>query len=271
MKRKPSAVERSPDSAPMTQQRRSQIVDLAHQQGSVRVAEMAERFGVSEVTIRNDLDQLEREGRITRDRGGALPTGITRSVHSLPDLEHRSTLNPDAKRRIAAAAARRVQAGQSLILDAGTTTVEMIRHLASIPNLTIVTNALNIALSATVRTDARVLMLGGAVGRDSGSTLGGAAIDMLSTLVVDHLFLGAQAVDLEHGLTDTNIEIAQVKRCMIQRARRITLLMDSSKWQTSGFIKVAPLTAVHTLITDSDLSQEALQALQNLNIEVEMA
>jgi DeoR family transcriptional regulator of aga operon len=253
----------------MTLQRRSQIVELAHERGSVRVTELATRFGVSEVTVRSDLDHLEREGRIVRDRGGALPTGHTRSVSTLPGMEQRSRLSVDAKRRIATAAANRVKKGEAILLDAGTTVVEMVRHLTGTNGLTIVTNALNVAHAAAAATDARVIMLGGAVGRDSGSTLGPMAEDMMRHLVIDQLFLGAQAADLEHGLTDTNIEIAQIKRSMIQCSRRVTLLMDSSKWDAAGFIRVAPLTAVHTIITDQGLPEQARTAIENLGIEIE--
>lgn len=253
----------------MTQQRRSQIVDLVHERGSMRVTEMAVLFGVSEVTIRNDLDQLEQEGRLLRDRGGALPTGKTRAVSTLPGMDHRAGLNIEAKRRIAIAAATKVKEGDTLLLDAGTTVVEMVRHLSSIKGLTIVTNALNVALQATIATDAKVIMIGGVVGRDSGSTLGGMAEDMLGHLIIDHLFLGVQAIDLEHGLTDTNIEIAQCKRAMMQSARRTTLLMDSSKWDSSGFIRISPLTAVHHIITDSSLPAETRQAIEGLGITVE--
>lgn len=256
------------DLAPMTAQRRGQIVELVHERGSMRVVDLAARFGVSEVTIRSDLDQLEGEGRLMRDRGGALPSGQTRTVTTLPGMELRAGLNVDSKRRIAAAAASRVASGSSLLLDAGTTVVEMVRHLSRVNGLTIVTNALNVALAATASTDARVMMLGGVVGGDSGSTLGSMAEGMLKDLLVDQLFLGAQAADLENGLTDTNVEIAQIKRAMMKSARRVTLLMDSSKWETSGFIRVAPMTSVQTVITDEGLATEARQALENLGIEV---
>jgi len=258
------------EGTPMTQQRRTQIVTLTHERGSVRVSDMAAKFGVSEVTIRSDLDQLEREGRLVRDRGGALPAGHARAVTSLPGMDHRSALNTEAKRRIATAAARWVKPGESILLDAGTTVVEMVRHLSNTAGLTIVTNALNVALAAAVSTQARVLMLGGTVGRDSGSTLGPMAEEMLGHLVVDQLFLGAQALDLDHGLTDTNIEIAKIKSTMIKHSRRVTLLVDSSKWDTSGFIRIAPLTAVHAVIADTGLPAEARQALENLGIEVEL-
>ncbi|RBP39171.1 DeoR family transcriptional regulator [Roseimicrobium gellanilyticum] len=264
---KPSAS--AGDATPMTLQRRSQIVDLANERGSVRVVELAGRFRVSEVTIRTDLDHLEREGRIVRDRGGALPAAHTRSVSTLPGMEQRSRLSVDAKRRIATAAAHRVKPGEAILLDAGTTVVEMVRHLTGTNGLTIVTNALNVAHTAAAATDARVIMLGGTVGRDSGSTLGPMAEDMMRHLVIDQLFLGAQAADLEHGLTDTNIEIAQIKRAMIQCSRRVTLLMDSSKWDAAGFIRVAPLTTVHTIITDQGLPEQARTAIENLGIEIE--
>jgi len=258
------------DASLMTSQRRGQIIAQVREQGSVRVTDLAKRFGVSEVTIRTDLDHLEREGKLVRDRGGALPVVMTRTVTSLPGLDHRMNLHVEAKRRIAAAAAKRVHAGQSLIMDAGTTVIEMIPHLATIEGLTIITNALNVALAATAHTSANVILLGGVVGRDSGSTLGSRTEEMLKELLVDHLFLGAQAMDLQHGLTDTNMEIAQIKRAMIRSARRTTLLSDSQKWATSGLVRVAPLTAAQALITDHGLPGPARQELESLGLEVEV-
>lgn len=254
----------------MTAQRRGQITALVRDEGSVRVTDLAQRFGVSEVTIRTDLDHLEREGKLVRDRGGALPVVMTRTVTSLPGLDHRMNLHIEVKRRIAAAAARRVQAGQSLILDAGTTAIEMIPHLAMLEGLTIVTNALNVALAATAHTAANVILLGGSVGRDSGSTLGSRTEEMLKELLVDHLFLGVQAMDLVHGVTDTNLDIAQIKRAMIRSARRVTLLGDSSKWSTSGMVRVAPLTAAQVLITDHGLPTTARREIESLGLEVEV-
>lgn len=255
----------------MTTQRRGQITALVREEGSVRVTDLAQRFGVSEVTIRTDLDHLEREGKLVRDRGGALPVVMTRTVTSLPDLDQRMSLHMEMKRRIAAAAARKVHAGQSLILDAGTTAIEMIPHLAALEGLTIVTNALNVALAATAHTSATVILLGGVVGRDSGSTLGSRTEEMLKELLVDHLFLGVQAMDLKHGITDTNLDIAQIKKAMIRSARHVTLLADASKWSTSGMVRVAPLTVAQRLITDHGLPGAARRDLESLGLEVEVA
>ena len=254
----------------MTTQRRGQITALVREQGSVRVTDLARRFDVSEVTIRTDLDHLEREGKLVRDRGGALPVVMTRTVTSLPGLDHRMSLHIEVKRRIAAAAAKRVHAGQSLILDAGTTVIEMIPHLAPLDGLTIITNALNVALAATAHTSATVILLGGVVGRDSGSTLGSRTEEMLKELLVDHLFLGVQAMDLKHGITDTNMDIAQIKRAMIRSARKVTLLADSSKWSTSGLVRVTPLATAQILISDHGLPSTARQEIESLGLEVEL-
>jgi len=262
-------VKKSPEPrAPMVQQRRSQIVELVRDAGSARVDELAVRFQVSEVTIRNDLVQLEKQGLLVRDRGGALPAGQPRELTSLLAVEQRAHLQTAEKQRIARAAAQMVSAGDTILLDAGTTVVEMAPHLAGITPLTVVTNALNVALEVSARTSAHVILLGGNLGRESSSTLGSIAENTLNELRVQKAFLGTQAFDLEHGLTDTTLEIAQVKRAMMRAALRVILLTDSSKLGRSGFIKVAPLTAVQTIITDAGLADGVKVELERLGIEV---
>lgn len=255
----------------MVLQRRAQIVDLTKKQGAVRVADLAELFQVSEVTIRNDLVQLEKEGVLTRDRGGAVNVGSTRDVRSLLAVEQRAHIQTDEKQRIAKAAAQLVEPGDTIVMDAGTTVVEMAPYLANVGSLTVVTNALNVALEMAAQTTARIILLGGTFSRESTSTLGSLAEQTLGELLVQKAFLGTQAFDLDHGFTDTTLEIAQVKRAMIRSARRVVLLTDSSKLGRSGFIKVAPLSAVQTLITDNALPTEAKHAIERMGVEVVMA
>lgn len=254
--------------APMILQRRAQIADLVRQSGAVRVADLAERFQVSEVTIRADLVHLEKQGQLVRDRGGALPLDHAREITSLLAVEQRAHLQIAEKQRIARAAAQLVSPGDTIIMDAGTTVVEMAPHLAGITPLTVVTNALNVALEVAAKTDARIILLGGNFSRESSSTLGSFGEQTLDELRVQKAFLGTQAFDLEHGLTDTTLEIAQIKRAMIKAARRVILLTDSSKLGHSGFIKVAPLTAMQTIITDDALKPETRSALEALGLEV---
>ncbi|MHA3775455.1 DeoR/GlpR family DNA-binding transcription regulator [Verrucomicrobiota bacterium sgz303538] len=255
----------------MTQHRRSKIAEIVHRQGAVRVNELAEILQVSEVTIRSDLVRLEKEGHLIRDRGGAIAKPAPKLVTSLLRVEQRAALNLEAKQRIASAAARMVSPGDTIILDAGTTVVEMTKLISGVTPLTVVTNALNAALELSASSEARIILLGGTFNRDSSSTLGPLTEHNLNELVVQKLFLGTQAMDLDHGLTDSTPEIAQVKRAMIRAARQVILLTDSSKWGKAGFIKVAPLRSVHTLITDNDLSEEARSAVERAGVELVVA
>lgn len=252
----------------MTQQRRMKITELVREQGVVRVGELAAQFGVSEVTIRNDLARLESDGRLTRDHGGAISKAESTRVTSLLRVDERAAQHIDSKRRIASAAAKFVAPGDTIILDAGTTVVELARLLASVTPLTVVTNALNVALEIGTTSEARLIVLGGNFHRESSSTVGPLAEHNLAELVVQKLFLGTQAFDLDHGLTDSTSEIAQAKRAMIRAARQVILLTDSSKWSHAGFIKVTPLTEIDTIITDTGLPAEARAAIERLGIEL---
>lgn len=242
-----------PTRALMTNERRAAILDAVRRGGAVRVADLVRLFDVSAVTIRNDLAELEKENLLVRDHGGATPVGSGRTVTSLLAVEERAGLQMDQKQKIARAAATLVQPGETLLIDAGTTAVEILHFLGSVPSLTVVTNAVNVALAAANLTSADVIFLGGAFNRESSSNLGPMAERALGEFLVDRLFLGTQAADLEHGLTDTTLEIAQIKRAMIHSAREVVLLADSSKWNTTGSIKVAPLTDAHLVITDSGM------------------
>ncbi len=254
--------------APMTQHRRNQILTLVKNEGAAHVTELARKFGVSTVTIRNDLSTLEKTGALLRDRGGAIASPASRQINSLPGLNERAKLSREAKQRIGKAAAQLVQPGDTIILDAGTTVVEMAPHLAGISPLTVVTNALNVALTIASETEAQLIFLGGTLSREAASTVGPLAEQTLANLAVQKVFLGTQALDLASGLTDTTLEIAQVKRAMIQSAKQVYLLADASKWDQTGFIKVASLEGIDTLITDKQLPAKARTAIERLGVRV---
>lgn len=255
----------------MTQHRRRQILDLVKSDGSAHVTTLARTFGVSTVTIRNDLAKLEKAGELLRDRGGAITAPAPRQVKHLLGLNERATLNLEAKQRIGKAAAQLVQPGDTIIMDAGTTVVEMAPHLAAIRPLTVVTNALNVALTVGTATDAQVILLGGMLSREASSSVGPLAEQTLADLTVQKVFLGTQALDLEDGLTDTTLEIAQVKRAMIKAAKQVILLADSSKWNHTGFIKVAQLAEVDVLISDQKLPETARTAIERFGIQLILA
>lgn len=255
------------DKTLMTRHRRARIVDEVQRAGSVRVSELAARFAVSEVTIRSDLVILEREGRLLRDRGGAIAKGNHHFVTSLLGVDQRASIHLDQKRRIGEAAAQRVSPGDAILIDAGTTAVEIARRLVHVSPLTIVTNALNVALELGGAVGQRLILLGGSFNRESASTVGALTEQGLAELSVQKLFLGTQAMDAS-GLTDSTMEIAQAKRAMIRCARQVILVTDSSKWGTSSLTRVAPLSDIDTIITDTDLPAEAREQIEALGIEL---
>lgn len=262
----------TPSTAPDTRQRRTQIVELVQREGHQRVTDLAARFAVSAVTIRSDLAILETEGRLVRDHGGAtaLQTGNT-LVTSLLRVDERAALNLEQKRRIGRAAAARVSPGDTVLLDAGTTSVEIARQLARVEPLTLVTNALNVALELGGAPAQRLILLGGAFHRESSSTVGPIAVQSLAGLAVQTLFLGTQAFDAAHGLTDSTMEIAEVKRAMIRAAKQVMLVTDSSKWGRTSLTRVAALDEIDALITDDALPAEARALCATLGIELVIA
>ncbi|MEP7188436.1 MAG: DeoR/GlpR family DNA-binding transcription regulator [Roseiflexaceae bacterium] len=249
-------------------ERRERIAELVMQKGAVHISELTQLYGVSEVTIRHDLDLLASQGVIVRERGGALAHVQTTLARA---FEQRSDVNLIVKRRIGEAAARLVKPGDTIMLDAGTTVMEMARALRDIAPLTVVTNALNVASQLGGLAGCHVILMGGSLSIETISTVGPLAERDLSELIVGKLFLGAHTVDLEAGVVDTSIEVARIKRAMIQAADEVILLADSSKWETrrrEAFAKVAPLTAVHNIITDTGISDDARLMIARLNIEL---
>ena len=249
-------------------ERRARIAELVNKRGYVRVSELAETFDVSAVTIRNDLDSLSQQRLLVRKRGGAVADTHTSLTIA---FDHRASLQQEEKRRIAQAAAELVEPGDTIIMDAGSTLMELAHALAHVSPLTVVTNALNVAIKMGSYPNVHVLLVGGSLNTETICTIGPNAIRDLSELVLHKVFLGVHAVRPSSGLTDTSIEIAQIKQAMIRSGRQIILLADSSKWGQVAFAKVAPLSAVDIFVTDSSLPESAREVLQRQGIELIVA
>ena len=255
----------------LTGVRRAHIVEMVMQQGRARVGELSEKFGVSEVTIRGDLEVLAREGRLVRDRGGAI--ALARPTITMA-FEQRSQRNLDRKRAIGQVAASLVEAGETILLDAGTTVMEMAKFLVASPPaspLTVVTNSLNIAAHLATLPDLRILLAGGWLDRNSVSTLGSLAERDIGDLVVDKVFLGAHALNATFGVSDTSVEAAQVKAAMARSGREVILLADSSKWNHTGFARAVQLSQIQVLITDEELPESARKTIEASGVRVVIA
>jgi len=249
----------------LIEERRQYIVGLAQQHGRVLVEELSESLGISRITIRKDLDYLQSRGALQRTHGGALlPSTGTLADPSFQEKESRHTRE---KERISVAAVSLVQEGQCVLLDSGTTTTAIARGLKKFSNLIIITNAVNIAgeLSGT---DFEVLLTGGSLRKNSFSLVGPLAEEMLHNIHADILFLGVDGFDLDVGLTTPNMMESRVNRAMVKASSTVVAVCDSTKFNHRRLSKIVDATAIHHVITDSNLSAETADAIRALGIKL---
>jgi DeoR/GlpR family transcriptional regulator of sugar metabolism len=245
--------------------RRQRILAWLEEEGSARVRDLAAAFGVSEVTIRQDLELLDSQGRIVREHGGAHLKTIPQQVGALA-LQHQAHM--DEKRRIGRAAAALVGDGETIILDSGSTTTEVAANLGERRDLTVITNGLNIALRLGALPSISVHMPGGQFKAPTLSLSGEKSAEYFTGLFAQKLFLATAALSLDNGLTFPSLADLPVKRAMIASAERVILVADSSKIGSTSFTALAGVEVVHTLVTDSGIAPEDRAAFENLGIEV---
>lgn len=248
-----------------TVDRRNEIVRLINENRKVRVEELGTQFGVSLVTIRNDLNYLERKGLILRVYGGAL---IRDFVAHDSALSEKAKLAVDEKRRIGAKAAELILDGDSIILDSGTTTLEIARRILKHSNLTVMTNAVNIATILAGNSKINVMLTGGSLRENSFSLVGPEAESSLRGFYFDKLFLGVDGIDLDLGLTTPNPMEANLNTVMVEVARQTILVTDSSKFGKKALCRISGLEKIETIITDREIDAEYLNRLIEMGIEV---
>jgi DeoR family transcriptional regulator of aga operon len=249
----------------LNEERRRAILDLLSRQGRVLVPELSSHFETSQVTIRKDLDVLHAQGRIHRTHGGALPSRD--SALEDPTLREKEKLHRQKKLRIADSAASMVKEGQVLILDSGTTTTAIARALRGFQNLTIITNAVNIA-AELAGTAVEVILTGGTLRKNSFSLVGPIAEETLRRLSADLLFLGVDGFDVHYGLSTPNLLEAKVNRVMVDVAKRTVAVCDSSKFGRRSLSLIVPTSALQEVITDRSAPKSDLSVLKQARIEV---
>ncbi|MEW5975137.1 MAG: transcriptional repressor AgaR [Acidobacteriota bacterium] len=249
----------------LSEERRTQILQLIQENGKVRVRELSRRFNTSEVTIRNDLRKLHERGHLQRAHGGAI---TPETVRVDPSLYEKAKLHAAEKQRIGAAAAALVNNGETIILDSGTTTQQIARHIRNKKNLKVITNAINVAMEILGLADIEVILLGGVVRRNSFSVVGHFATDMLKHLLADKLFIGVDACDLNFGLTTPNLEESHVNRAMVQIAREKILVADSSKFGKHSLSRIVSVFEMDKVISDRNLPESIQSALRAEGVDV---
>jgi DeoR family transcriptional regulator of aga operon len=251
----------------LIEQRRRRMLDLVGQDGQATVAELAKIFSISAVTARADLDALAAIGSIVRSHGGAV-----RRLDATQDypLRTKEALHHEEKTRIGRAAAELVRAGETIILDSGTTTIEIARHLKIIKTqpLTIITNALNIAAELTDIPGISLIMVGGLLRSVSCSFVGPQAETMMNEFHADRLFLAVDGFDLQTGPSTPDVLEAQLNNVMMRSAKEVTVVADSSKLGRRAISRIGPFERIHRLITDTGAPAEFIDALRQKGIEV---
>ncbi len=251
-------------------QRQQAILDMVRRLGGVRVADLVREFGVSDMTVRRDLEMLAERGLVSKVHGGA--TAVDQRSTDEPGFAAKMVRQQAEKEAIAARAARLVQPGTAVALSAGTTTCMLARHLVDVAGLTVVTNSIPVAdvFYAAHRIDQTVVITGG-IRTPSDALVGPFAVSAVRSLNVDVLFLGVHGMSSRAGFTTPNLMEAETNRALVQAARRLVVVADHTKWELVGICTIAALRDAQTLVTDSGLPLTARLVLDSSVGEVIVA
>ena len=250
-----------------TSRRRQVISALVREEGSVQVAPLAKRFGVTMQTIRKDLQFLADRGIAERSYGGAIASDAVNLTRELP-AEDKRAINAAEKQRIGALAATLVRPGESIILDSGTTTQEIARNLPDDESITVLTNDLDIMTILAARQHITAVMLGGALLRRNRSLYGAQAVAAFDDLHVDKLFLGVDGMDVERGITTHFEPEAILNRKMVAAASTVIAVTDQTKFGRVCLHRIVQLDEIHALVTDGAVPEDIELAAQRARIAI---
>ena len=249
------------------EERRKKILEIMNEQGRCRVANLAKQLAVSEVTIRMDLDVLEKQGLLSRTHGGAIlnpKTGYERAY------QYEESSFPEEKKRIGWRASELVSDGATIILDTGTTVMEVARQIVRYKDVTVVTNALNVATWLENYAEIKVIVTGGTLRATQDSLVNPYADFVLERIYADIAFIGANGIDAHYGVTNVNIPEAEMKIRFMKASRRRILVADSSKIGNVARAKVGKLEDFDLFITDNQADPEQVWLIQEAGLPVEM-
>ncbi|MCR4407112.1 MAG: DeoR/GlpR family DNA-binding transcription regulator [Anaerolineae bacterium] len=254
------------------EERLERIASLVMERQRVSVAELSVLLDVSQVTIRNDLDELERRGLLKRTHGGAL--AIEQDYNNKKaelSFDVRERLQRGEKERIGQMAASLVHDGDAIAFDASTTALQVARRIKDRRELTVVTNGIRIALEFMDSPHITVVMPGGILRRDAVSLVGELGEEVLAKFNVQKGFFGARGVTLEEGLTDVDSYEVHLKRAMVRAAKEVIAIVDHTKWGHVGFVSFASIDQVDRIITDDGAPSDMVAALRDAGVDVIIA
>lgn len=252
----------------MRQDRLVRIYEIIRDEGRVSVTALSQRFGVSGMTIRRDLQQLDAQGLVQRIHGGALLHGLQRDGIEPPVLE-RVEEQAAEKRRIALAAAELIHNGETVFIGSGTTTLALARVLASRrTKLTVITNALTVANTLAAMPEVTLIVLGGFLRRSELSLVGHFTENATRDLRVDKVIIGMRGIDIEHGLTGDHLQELKTDQAIIGMSNTVIILADHTKFGRVAASRTASVSAASLIVTDTAAPAEIVQALQRMGVTV---
>lgn len=240
----------------LAQERHQIIIDLINKHRVVKVQDLMATFNVSIETVRRDLDYLESQGHLRKVYGGAV---ISEKLAEEPSYSVREVAHLEEKRQIGIKCAELVKDGETLIIDLGTTTLEVAKNLKRKKNLTVITNAINIALELINVKDFRVFLAGGLLRYGDLSCSGFLTSGFLKQFNVDKAIIGVGGITLEDGISDYHVEEAGTRRLMIEQSNKVIAVADYSKFGVKAFTKVCDLSDVDVLVTDWNVDEQLLK------------
>jgi DeoR/GlpR family transcriptional regulator of sugar metabolism len=250
----------------LTTQRKQLILQRLQQDGQIVAKAFSEELGISEDTVRRDLRELAAEGQLQRVHGGALPASA-----AIGDMQVRAALAPDEKRALGRAGAALVQPGQVVILDGGTTSLQVVQHLPLTLRATVVTHSPTIAVALAGHTQIEVLMLGGRLFRHSMVNVGASVVEAAARLRADLYLMGVTGVHVQAGLTTGDFEEAAVKRALHERAAETVVLASADKLGAASPFTIAPLSALAALVVPASTPAALRKKLQAGGVKVRIA
>ncbi|EOD00604.1 DeoR/GlpR family DNA-binding transcription regulator [Caldisalinibacter kiritimatiensis] len=247
------------------EERKAKIIDKLKNTGSVKVASLSKQFNVSEATIRRDLQELENKGLLSRSHGGAVLLEHTKFEPTFTEKESKFS---DEKSRIGKKAASLIEEGDTIVIDSGTTTSYIVNNIEA-KNITIVTNSLYVLNELGKREDIDVIGVGGSIKQKTQAFVGPLAEATLKKLRVDKAFIGANGICYDNGITTPDIIECKIKSTMIEIAREVILVSDSSKFGKVTFSKIADIEEIDLIITDNKISNEQITQYGKRGVRIE--
>lgn len=247
------------------QERRHDILDSVLRTGRASVTDLSQAFGVSEVTIRTDLQMLADQGLLVRTHGGAIPASRLSPELSLALRRQQQTL---AKDHIGEAGAALIQHGDAVYLDTSSTALAIARHLTQHRHVTVITNSIAIVQELADAPNLTVVVPGGRLRRETASLIGVDGLDFVRRFNIQKGFFGAHGITLDEGLTDVSVDEADVKQVLVGLCHQVVAVLDATKWGRVGLASFAALEQVDTVITDQSAPPELVAQARAAGVDV---